>query len=113
MSTSTTDTVRIVLLAFLGGLAVPILVQLFLTLRTLQRVSLSVERRMDETSRELTSVLAGLRREGSGGPDVVSLIASAAVPAVLAAVRAFRAPASNLPVPNGAAHHQNTEEKTS
>jgi hypothetical protein len=108
---STTDIVRIVLLAFVGGLAVPILVQLFLTLRTLQRVSLSVERRIDETSREVTHVLAGLRREPSG-PDALSLIASAAVPAVLAAVRAFRAPPATSSHPNGTAHHQPQEEKT-
>jgi hypothetical protein len=107
----TTDVVRIVLLAFLGGLAVPILVQLFLTLRTLQRVSLSVERRIDETSREVASVLAGLRRESSG-PDALSLIAGAAVPAVLAAVRAFRATPTTSSAPNGASHHQPQEEKT-
>jgi hypothetical protein len=110
MST-TTDVVRIVLLAFLGGLAVPILIQLFLTLRTLQRVSLSVERRIDETSREVDSVLAGLRRESSG-PDALSLVASAAVPAVLAAVRAFRASPTTTSQTNGIAHHQPQEEKT-
>jgi hypothetical protein len=104
---NTTDIVRIVLLAFLGGLAVPVLVQVFLTLRTLQRVSLSVERRIEETSREVTGVLAGLRRESSG-PDPMSLIASAAVPAVLAAVRAFR----TTPAANGAAHTQSQEENT-
>jgi hypothetical protein len=107
-----TDTIRIVLLAFLGGLVVPVLVQLFLTLRTLQRVSLTVERRIEATSRELTDVLGGLRRE-STGPDVASLIASAAVPAVLAAVRAFRANAHTPSAPDGAAHPHNAEEKTS
>jgi hypothetical protein len=107
-----TETVRIVLLAFLGGLAVPILVQLFLTLRTLQRVSLSVERRIDETSRELSDVLGGLRRQASG-PDVGSLIASAAVPAVVAAVRAFRASAQTASASNGASHTAHTEETTS
>src|SRR5204863_1214704 len=59
------DTIRLVLLALLGGLALPLAVQLFLTLRTLQRASLTVERRLDQTSRELHEALAGLRHESA------------------------------------------------
>jgi hypothetical protein len=105
---ATTDILRLVFLAFLGGLALPVMVQLFLTLRTLQRTSVTVERRIDETSRDLHEVLAGLRREPAG-PDVASLLASAAVPAVVAAIRAFRSPTGE-PGRNGASTH---EEKTS
>jgi hypothetical protein len=108
MST-TTDTIRLVLLAFFGGLALPLMVQLFLTLRTLQRTSLTVERRIDETSREVHEVLAGLRREPAG-PDLGSVLAGAAVPAVIAAIRAFRSTPSAQPARNGANAH---EEKTS
>jgi len=107
MST-TTDVIRVVLLAFISGLALPLLVQLFLTLRSLQRASLTVERRVDETSREVRDLLAGLHREPAGA-DLASTLASAAIPAIVAAVRAFRSVPSSEPARNGATPHQ---EKT-
>jgi hypothetical protein len=108
MTSSSTDVIRIVLLAFLGGLAAPVLVQLFLTLRTLRQSSLAIERRVQEASHDLATILAGVRRESNSGPDLASLIASAAAPALIAAVRAFRAPAPTA-APNGVhAPHQET-----
>jgi hypothetical protein len=80
---------QLTIVALLGGMAIPLIVQLFLTARTVQRVALSTERKLDETRRELHALLAGGRRE-TAAAEWTSTLASAAVPALIAAVRAFR-----------------------
>lgn len=81
--------VRTTLLALLVGALVPILVQMFLTLRAVQRASLVLERRVDDTYRDVSRTLGDLGRERQA-PDALSTIGAALVPAAIAAVRAFR-----------------------
>jgi hypothetical protein len=94
---STAQIIQLAIVALLGGIAIPLLVQVFLTARTVQRVSISLERKVDDTRKELHELLAPPRRE-SGGQELAALLASAAVPAVIAAVRAFRATTSGPPI---------------
>jgi hypothetical protein len=107
MST-TPQIIELAILALLAGLAIPLLVQLFLTARTIQRVSESLDRKLEESRRELHAALAGGRRD-SGSADLASALASAAVPAVIAAVRAFRSTSSPSGPGNGVAHHLQQE----
>jgi hypothetical protein len=100
MST-TPQIVQLAILALLAGMAIPLLVQLFLTARTVKRVSESLDRKLDETRRELHELIAGGRRDG-GSADLASALAGAAVPAVIAAVRAYRATPANHAHSNGA-----------
>lgn len=89
----TADTVRIALAALLTGVALPLLVQLFLATRSLRRAAETAERRLDEALREIRDIAADVRRSAaaasSGSPSLAATLA-AATPAVLAAVRAFR-----------------------
>lgn len=83
----TMDLVRTVIMAALAGLLTPVLVQLLLTLRSLQRSAVAVERKLDEALRELTTVVAAARQP----PDTLSAVVAAVAPAVVAGLRAARA----------------------
>jgi len=85
----TTDGIQLAIVALLAGMAIPLLVQLFLTARTVQRASASIERHVEEVRRDLHGLVAGGGRS-AGPPEWAGALASAAVPAVIAAVRAFR-----------------------
>jgi hypothetical protein len=84
-----TETLRLAITALIAGMSIPLLVQLFLTARTVQRVAASADRKLEETRRELHDLLAGSRREAAGA-EWMGALASAAVPAIAAAVRTFR-----------------------
>jgi len=87
--TSASETVRIALAALLVGIAIPLLVQLYLVLRGVRRTVAVFEQRLDGTLRDLGDVVADLKRVTTPAPNLALQVA-AAVPAVLAAVRAFR-----------------------
>jgi hypothetical protein len=76
---------RVGLAALLTGIAVPLLVQLFLLLRDLRRTTAV----LDRTLTNLDSVVAELKHPAVATPPLAAQLA-AAVPAVVAAVRAFR-----------------------
>jgi hypothetical protein len=82
------EMVRVALAALLAGIALPLLVQLFLTLRAVSRASAALTRQLDENGRQLSTLLADLRAHQR--PDAGALLANALVPAAIAAVRAFR-----------------------
>lgn len=78
---ATTDTIRVALFALLTGAVLPLLVQLFLTLRSLRSAMASMERRINE-----------LAIDAKSGPSAsLGAVVGAALPAILAAVHAFRA----------------------
>ena len=78
-----------VLLALGVGVALPVLVQAFLTLRTVNRVMMSVDRRLEATLADLSRIMGRLEPTSERN-EVASLIGAAVVPAIAAAVRSFR-----------------------
>jgi uncharacterized protein YoxC len=87
--TSPGELVRIALLALLTGVAVPLLVQLFLTLRSLRRATDAVERRLDKLLGDVNSIAEQVR-ERAAHPSPLAASLTATLPAVVAAVQAFR-----------------------
>lgn len=83
------DIVRVALTALLVGMALPLMVQLFVTLRAIARASTSLTRQLDENGRQLSTLMAEIRAHQQ--PDAGALLASALIPAAVAAIRAFRA----------------------
>jgi hypothetical protein len=83
------EILQLAITAFVAGTAIPLLVQLFLTARTVQRVAVSAERKLEEARREIRDLLGSSRREPAA-PEWTAVLASAVVPAVIAAVRTFR-----------------------
>ncbi len=79
------DFVRTAVLTLLVGVAIPVLVQAFLTLRAFQRSLRSIEAKLDDA----VALMAGPGR--SSGSDSLALVASAMAPAIIAGVRAYRA----------------------
>jgi hypothetical protein len=95
-----------VLLAFAGGLAVPLALQLFLTLRTTQRTITSTRLRMERTLDGLDAVI---NRFGNGSPtnQTLSAVGAALVPAAVAAFKAWRESSSET-ASSVAAEEKNT-----
>jgi hypothetical protein len=87
---SNTEIVRLAIGALLAGIAIPLLVQLFLVLRNVQRATAVLDRRLDQTLRDMGDVLADLKQVTAPSPPLAAQLA-AALPAIVAAVRAFRA----------------------
>lgn len=87
--TSSGELVRIALLALLTGVAVPLLVQLFLTLRSLRLATDAVERRLDKLLGDVNAI-ADQVRDRAAHPSPLTASLTAALPAVFAAVQAFR-----------------------
>jgi hypothetical protein len=110
MSTSA-ELIRVALLALITGLAVPLLVQLFVTLRGLRRTAEALERRVDGTLKEIGDAAADLRRT-SGGSSALGATLAAAGPVIVAAVRAFRSSMHEsqnaVPPPQGETHNKET-----
>ena len=88
--TSANDTIRIALLALVTGAVVPVLVQLFLTARSLRSAVETIERRLDSVGRQMGELAADVKAQtGKSTPLWAAL--GAAAPAIVAAVHAFRA----------------------
>src|SRR4051794_10934809 len=60
--TSQTELLRFGLAALLTGVAIPLAVQLFLVMRNVQRVTATLDRRLDQTLRDVADVVAELKR---------------------------------------------------
>ena len=88
--TSSGELIRIALLALLTGVAVPLLVQLFLTLRSLRLATDAVERRLDKLLGDVNAIADQVRTRAAH-PSSLAASLTAALPAVSAAVQAFRA----------------------
>jgi len=86
--------IPLVLLALVVGAALPMLVQLFTTMRSMQKSIADVERRVD---RALDDVSRAAGRVGHPATPTAAAIGAALGPAVVAAIGAFRAHAK----PNG------------
>ena len=88
--TSAGDTIRIALLALVTGAVIPVLVQLFLTARSLRSAVETIERRLDSVGRQVGELAADFKSQtGKSTPLWAAL--GAAAPAIAAAVHAFRA----------------------
>ncbi|HTA20830.1 MAG TPA: hypothetical protein VK989_16165 [Polyangia bacterium] len=87
--TSQTELLRFGLASLLAGVAIPLAVQLFLVLRNVQKATATLDRRLDQTLRDVGDVVAELKRVSVPAPSLVSQLA-AVVPAVIAAVQALR-----------------------
>jgi hypothetical protein len=91
----------VVLLAVLVGAALPVLMQLWITLRTARSVLATGGQRLDRALEEVTgtatriSQIADSLQALSEKIRIASAIGAAVGPAVAAAVRAFRAPADD------------------
>ena len=95
---STEQTIRVTILAFGAGLAVPLALQLFLTLRTAQRTIASTRLRMERTLDGLDGVIA--RFQGaSPTTQALSAFGAALVPAAAAAFKAWREAAAGSDAP--------------
>jgi hypothetical protein len=105
--TSQVELLRFGLAALLTGMAIPLAVQLFLVLRSVQKATATLDRRLDQTLRDVGDLLAELKRSGAPAPSLASQLV-AAVPAVIAGVQAFRAGMSAEPQSNNQSsnHHQ-------
>jgi hypothetical protein len=87
--TSPAEVFRLGLLALLAGVALPLLVQLFLVLRNVQRVTAVLDRRLDGTLHALEDVAAVVKHGGEQSASWPTA-AAAMVSAAIAAARAFR-----------------------
>ncbi len=104
---------RVALAALLVGVALPLLVQLFLTLRSLQKVLVVLDKRLDVTLRDLSDTIGSLRQVGAPA-STASAIGAALVPAIVAGIRALRTPSELHPTSNGmtpAAHQEETDAR--
>lgn len=86
--------VSLVLVALAVGVAVPVLVQAFVTLRTVNRVMTSLDRRLEATLSDLSRVV-GRIEPVSEQNQLASMVGAAVVPAIAAAVRSLRHRDSN------------------
>lgn len=82
------EMILIALLCLVAGVMLPLLVQLFLTLRSLQKVIVMFDKRLDPTLRDLSHALETFRKAEPS--NAASLIGAAALPALLAAFSAFK-----------------------
>lgn len=87
--TPTNITVSVVLLALGVGVALPVLIQAFVTLRSANRLMVSLDRRLETTLGDLSRAVGRLE-PASDHRQVASLIGAAVVPAIVAAVRSLR-----------------------
>lgn len=87
---NSSEMIRIALMALIVGVTLPLLVQLFMTLRSLQKVITMLDKRLDPTLRDLSDTIASLRKT-TEPTNAASIIGAAAVPAALAALQAFKA----------------------
>jgi hypothetical protein len=106
--TPSTEVFRVGLAALLTGIAVPLLLQLFLVLRDVRRTTAVLDQRLDRTLTDLGAVVAELKHATVPAPPLAAQLA-AAVPAVVAAVRAFR---SSMTPHDGAAAPSHKENLT-
>jgi hypothetical protein len=87
--TPSTEVFRVALAALMSGIAIPLLLQLYLVLRDLRRTTSVLHRRLDRTLTDLGDVVAEIKHATVSTPPLSAQLV-AAIPAVLAAMRAFR-----------------------
>ena len=87
---TTAEILKFVLLAFGAGITLPLAIQLFLTLRSVHRTVETTSRRLNDAIENLE--LAAKRAQQTASPAARSLTAvgAALIPAIVAAVRAYR-----------------------
>ena len=102
---NTTALALVVVATLLVGASLPVLAQLFVTLRTVKRVAERLDERARRTLSEMDEAAARVRRLGEP-TEAVSAIGAALVPAAIAAFRAMRAHLQEAP---SAAHTTNGE----
>lgn len=85
----TGEGLRLILVALGLGVAIPVLVQLFLTLREVQRTVKLLNTHVEPSLRALNDIAQRLRDTPPAGQQGVT-IAAALIPAAVAAYRAYR-----------------------
>ena len=96
--TASAEVVKIALLALVTGAVLPLLVQLFLTLRAMRLAAERVETRLDKILDDVSELADGVKARAAA-PSALGSTLAAAVPAVLAAVQAFRTSFHHPPDP--------------
>lgn len=99
---STEESIKLVILAFTVGLAAPLVVQLFLTLRTAQRAMASTRVRIERTLDGLDAVIGRFQGGSSPTTQALSAFGAALVPAAAAAFKAWRESAAAPEAPEAA-----------
>jgi hypothetical protein len=82
--------IKIVLATLVVGVAIPLLLQLFLTLRRLQHLVATLDRRLDPALRDLADVISDFKPRPRASHAEIATVIAAAVPALVAGIRAFR-----------------------
>lgn len=86
------DLIRLALIALALGVAIPVLVQLFLTLRQAQKTIARLESRIDPALRDINQVIEHLKSPPPApGAGAAQVLGAALIPAAIAAYKAFRA----------------------
>ncbi len=85
----TGEGLRLILVAIGLGVAIPVLVQLFLTLRELQRTAKVLNTQVEPTLRAINDLTQRLRDTPPAGQQSTAIVA-ALIPAAIAAYRAYR-----------------------
>ena len=95
------ELIKIALAALFAGVAIPLLLQLFLTLRRLQHLMATLERRLDPALRDLADVISDLKPRPQPSHAATATLIAALVPALVAGARAFRTTVKPNGVPDG------------
>jgi hypothetical protein len=103
------ETIGLALAALLTGIAVPLCVQLFLVLRNVRKATAVLDARLDQTLKDVGEIVAELKRVSVPAPSLAAQLA-AALPAIVAAVRAFRGGLAHDEAEEAAAHHHGKEK---
>jgi hypothetical protein len=109
------EMVRTALLALLVGVTIPLLVQLFLVLRSVRLATDGVERRLEKILADVDA-LAEQVKARAAAPSPLGAMLTATVPAVVAGIQAFRTSlhhdtAEATGADNGVTREPETKEK--
>jgi hypothetical protein len=86
---TTATAIIIALLALFVGVALPLIIQMFVTTRAIHSSTERMERRLDATLSEISGAIAQFRSPRASA-DGAAVLGAALVPAIVAAVRTFR-----------------------
>jgi len=106
--TASAEVVKLALLALVTGAVLPLLVQLFLTLRAMRLAAEGVEKRLDKILDDVSGLADGVKARAAA-PSALGATLAAAVPAILAAVQAFRTSLHHAAGPTAAGEGQSND----
>ena len=107
---TTAEILKFVLLAFGAGITLPIAIQLFLTLRAMHRTVESTSRRLADTLESLELAAKRAQQNQSPGTRTLTAVGAALIPAIVAAVRAYKGEAASQSDPDPEREPESTAE---